>query len=434
MFEVKEKPQMVESAFLVGVYKDKSDAGSADSMLEELEELVKTLGISVAGGDLVRVSQYQARYLIGTGKSDEIVENAKELKADCIIFDNELSPVQQRNWEALSGVTVVDREEIILDIFARRAQTREAKLQVQLARLEYSLPRLARAWTHLGRQGGTAGPGAKGEGEQQIELDRRMIRKQIDTVKSDLITVRKNRATQRKTRRRIPIPLAAIVGYTNAGKSSLLAKLTGADVLIADKLFATLDTTTRRIELPNGHPMLLTDTVGFVRKLPHRLVESFKATLEEAVLADFLIHVLDASHPEVETFYRTTLDVLKELGADEKKMITVFNKMDLVENPMVIENGLRNLHPDALFASVHSGQGLDEIVDTITDMLSNLMLHLDLEIPHHRSDLVAQLHEHGKVFETKYEDEYVAVQAMIPNRIRNQFEAFIRKSPKSADE
>ena len=228
-----------------------------------------------------------------------------------IVFDNELSPGQQRKWEELSGMAVIDREEVILDIFGARARTREARLQVELARMEYSLPRLARAWSHLSRQQGLGG---KGEGESQLETDRRLVRRRIDQVKGELEEVRSQRATQRKQRERVPLPHAAIVGYTNAGKSSLLKKLTGADVFIEDKLFATLDPTTRRIELPGGQPLLLTDTVGFVRKLPHRLVESFKATLEEATLADFLVHLLDATQPEIFAFHRTTMEVLAELG------------------------------------------------------------------------------------------------------------------------
>jgi len=288
MFEIKAKDKMVERALLVGAYLDADKKADAQSLLAELEELVDTLGIPVVKRMLVHHREQHPRYLIGSGKAQEIVDLAKKLECDVLVFDNELSPSQQRNWEELAGMTVADRHEIILDIFGARAQTREARIQVDLARMEYSLPRLTRAWSHLGQQGG--GIGAKGEGESQLEQDKRKIRLQIDRLKRELETVRRARATQRKDRKRAPVPNAAIVGYTNAGKSSLLRRLTGADVLIENKLFATLDTTTRKIALPNKQPLLLTDTVGFVRKLPHQLVEAFNATLEEAAFSDFLIH------------------------------------------------------------------------------------------------------------------------------------------------
>ncbi|MBV9299013.1 MAG: GTPase HflX, partial [Verrucomicrobia bacterium] len=242
MFDIKEKPKQVERALLVGVYKGAEQRGDCESLLAELGSLVYTLDIPVVDRLLVKVQDRNPRYFVGSGKAEEIFERAKQLGIDVIVFDNGLSPAQQRNWEALTGVAVIDREEVILDIFARRAQTKEARLQVDLARLEYSLPRLTRAWGHLNRQGG--GLGGKGEGETQLETDRRLVRAQIDRLKSDLELVRLRRATQRKQRQRLPLPNAAIVGYTNVGKSALLRKLTGAQVLVEDKLFATLDTTT----------------------------------------------------------------------------------------------------------------------------------------------------------------------------------------------
>ena len=358
MFEIKEKPKQVEKALLIGVYKDAEQKEESASLLSELESLVETLEIPVVECLLVRVQARNPRYLVGSGKAEEIGEQAKQLSVDVIIFDNGLSPAQQRNWEALTGVAVIDREEVILDIFARRAQTKEARLQVDLARMEYSLPRLTRAWGHLSRQGG--GLGGKGEGETQLETDRRLVRAQIDRLKSDLELVRLRRATQRKQRERLPLPSAAIVGYTNVGKSALLNRLTGARALVADKLFATLDTTTRRVVLPSGQSLLLTDTVGFVRNLPHRLIEAFKATLEEAVLSDFLIHVLDASHPRVFDFYQTTMRVLVELGADAKRMITVLNKVDLVKDEATLHT-LRLHFPEGVFVSVRYGDGLKEL-------------------------------------------------------------------------
>jgi len=327
---------MVERALLVSVYQEKDELPQATRLLEELEELVGTLGVPVLATRTVRVREYNAKLLLSKGKVEELMQVVSEMKLDCIIFDNELTPAQQRNWETHSKVCVIDRQEVILDIFGQRAQTKEARLQIQLARMVYSLPRLTRAWSHLGQQGG--GIGSRGEGETQLELDRRMIRKQIDRLKADLATVRKQRETMRHQRVRVPVPHAAIVGYTNAGKSSLLKKLTGADVLVEDKLFATLDTTTRKIELPNQQRLLLTDTVGFVRKLPHLLVEAFKATLEEALTANFLIHVIDASQPDVKEIFQTTMDVLKELGADEKEIVIVLNKIDQIEDESQLQS------------------------------------------------------------------------------------------------
>ncbi len=404
---------MVERALLVGAYIDPLARDDAQSLLEELEELVNTLGIPVMERLLVHHREAHARYLVGSGKAEELAEIVRQEGYDVIIFDNELTPAQQRNWENLSNVTVVDRHEVILDIFGRRAQTREARLQVDLARMEYSLPRLTRAWTHLGQQGG--GIGAKGEGESQLEQDKRKIRQQIDRLKRELEEVRRSRSTQRKDRKRTPVPNAAIVGYTNVGKSSLLRKLTGADVLVENKLFATLDTTTRKIALPNKQPLLVTDTVGFVRRLPHQLVESFNATLEEAALADFLIHVLDASEPRVIEFYNTTRTVLEELGAEEKPTLIVFNKIDKVEDPAIL-SGLRRHYPEALFISVHDGAGLDALVDRMADLVGDAITTVELRLPAERSDLLARLHREGVVYELEYDGSDARVLASVPKR------------------
>ena len=417
MFEIKRREKMVERALLVSAYTDTAGKEDADDLLDELGELVRTLGVPVVGRMLAYNRAPQARLLVGSGKAEEVCEYARSLQCDVIVFDNELTPAQQRNWENLAKITVIDRQEIILDIFGARAQTREAKIQVDLARMTYSLPRLTRAWGHLGKQGG--GIGAKGEGESQLEQDKRKIRGQMDRLKQDLAEVRRNRANQRKDRKRAPVPNAAIVGYTNAGKSSLLRRLTGADVLVEDALFATLDTTTRKIDLPNKRPLLLTDTVGFIRKLPHQLVESFNATLEEAVLADFLVHLLDASHPRVLEFYGTTMKVLDELGADAKKTLTVFNKIDRVQDPM-IRAMLKNAHPEALFISVHSGEGLDVLVDRLGELVGAGTREVRLLIPHDRTDLLARLHREGTVHETVYEENFCRIRATIPAKLREQ--------------
>src|ERR1043166_3673593 len=377
MVEIKAKDKLVERALLVGAYLDTDKKADAQSLLAELEALVDTLGIPVGERMLVHHREQHPRYLIGSGKAQEIVDFAKKLECDVLVFDNELSPSQQRNWEELAGMTVADRQEIILDIFGARAQTREARIQADLARRSYSLPRLTHAWSHLGQQGG--GIGAKGEGESQLEQDKRKIRLQIDRLKRELAAVRSSRATQRKDRKRAPVPNAAIVGYTNAGKSSLLRRLTGANVLVEDKLFATLDTTTRKIALPNKQPLLLTDTVGFVRKLPHQLVEAFNATLEEAAVADFLIHVLDASQPEVMEFYNTTMNVLTELGADTKQMLVVFNKVDKVGDPSALV-ALDRHFPEAVSISAKTGEGLPELIERISEFVARGTMTISLQI------------------------------------------------------
>jgi GTP-binding protein HflX len=422
MFEIKQKPKQAEKALLVSVYTGAAQKEESESLLIELNSLVDTLGIPVLDSLLVRVQEPNPRYFVGSGKAEEIFEHAKQLEADVIVFDNELSPAQQRNWEAMTGLAVIDREEVILDIFAQRAQTKEARLQVDLARMEYSLPRLTRAWRHLSRQGG--GLGGKGEGETQLETDRRLIRTHIDRLKGDLELVRLRRATQRKQRERLPLPNAAIVGYTNVGKSALLKKLTGAQVLVEDKLFATLDTTTRRVDLPSGQGLLLTDTVGFVRNLPHRLIEAFKATLEEAVLSDFLIHVLDASHPRVYDFYQTTIRVLGELGADAKRMITVLNKVDLIADESTL-HALRLHFPDGTFVSVRSGEGLKELRHRMADLLADRVSKVELALPINRTDLLSLLRRTSNVLSASYENSHVIVVASVSPKVYARVEPFL---------
>lgn len=425
MFDTKES-RMVERALLLGTYTKAEEKHETSSLLEELEELVNTLGIPVIDQLLVHHRESHARYLVGSGKAEEIVAHAKGLQIDVLIFDHELTPAQQRNWEELSGMVVIDREEVILDIFAKRAQTREARLQIDLARMEYSMSRLTRAWSHLGQQGG--GIGAKGEGESQLEQDKRRIRGTIDRLKRDLAAVKQRRATQRKDRKREPVPNAAIVGYTNAGKSSLLRALTGAEVLVEDKLFATLDTTTRKIALPNKQPLLLTDTVGFVRKLPHRLIEAFNSTLEESVLADFLIHLLDASQPQVMEYYNTTRRVLNELGAEEKRAMLVFNKIDKVEDPAVLAQ-LRRHFPESAFISIKTGEGMQELVERISEFVANDVTTIELRIPQSRSDLIARLHREAKVISTEYVDNDVKIVARAARRTTRDYEKFREKEP-----
>jgi|TARA_B110000116_G_C16800859_1_gene570501 GTP-binding protein HflX len=438
MFEVREKPQLVEKALLVGVYYDKSEADEATSLLQELRELVETLNIGIAKTTLIKVRETYPSHLMGKGKMAETIELAKELGCDCIIFDNELSPNQQRNWENDSNILVIDRHEVILDIFSMRARSREARLQVQLARMQYTLPRMARMWSHLDRQGGGSGGGkggggaARGEGEKQIEIDRRLARKKIDRVKAELEKVKKQRRTQRKERNRADLPHAAIVGYTNAGKSSLLNCLTESTVLAEDKLFVTLDTTTRKLNLEDGQTLLLTDTVGFVRRLPHDLVESFKATLEEALLANFLIHVIDGSSKDVLDHHETTLSVLKELGADEKKIVQVVNKIDLIDESKLWE--LKNNFPEAVFISVKTTHGISDLMDKMADMLlQNIVRHI-MKIPQSRQDLVALLHREGKILSQDYVGNDIVLTATYSKRFLAKFAEFVMaESMKDSD-
>ncbi len=413
--------KVTQRAYLVGLQTPKMTAGEGAELLGELEELVQNLGIEIVHHTLVNLREPQPKFLLGSGKAAELIREAKELGADVIVVDEELSPAQQRNWEAESGLAVIDRQEVILEIFADRAQTREAVLQVALARMEYSLPRLKRAWTHLSRQRGKGAMG--GEGETQLEQDRRLVRDRIAHLKSELDHVLQQREVQRRKRMRKPVPGAAIVGYTNAGKSSLLNQLTGAHVLAADKLFATLDPTTRQLALPDGRTLLMTDTVGFIRRLPHRLVEAFKATLEEVVVSDFIIHLLDAANPNVEHHFATTMDVLRELGAGDKTMITVFNKIDAAD-PQALAL-LRARHPAALFISVRTGAGLDRLLARCAELAIDDHLSAELLIPHHRYDIVGKLHQLGTVREQETRDDGVLLRGRFPLKHRAIFEPFV---------
>ena len=398
--------KLVERAVLIGIRPHDQDPAVAAEHLAELKELVANLDIPVVGEIVVSLRTPQAEYFTGSGKAEEIAQQCAELKADCLIFDNPLSPSQQRNWERLVKVCVIDREEVILDIFASRATTREAVLQVELARLHYNLPRLTRAWTHLSRQRGGV-TGARGQGETQIETDRRLLKLRIASLEKELHVLKQQRATGRKHRERTAIPHGAIVGYTNVGKSSLLHHLSGAGILVADQLFATLDPTTRRITLPNRQDLLLTDTVGFVRKLPHSLVEAFKSTLEEAVLADFLILVLDLASPQLDAQWETTLNVLKELGAEEKNTLIVFNKMDLIdpERDAMLLARTRALFPGSVYISTRTGEGMNDLLRHLEKLTGARRKILRVLLPPQAAKLVALAHAKGNIFEESYRDD-----------------------------
>ena len=415
MFDTETRDEkQVTSAYLVGIKEPTVEINKAQEHLFELGELVNTMGLEITGNCLVNLRTLNTRYYIGSGKAEEISAQAKQNNAECIIVDFELSPSQQRNWEKQSGLCVIDRREVILDIFAGRATTREAVIQVALARMQYSLPRLKRAWTHLSRQRGGM-KGTRGEGEKQLEVDRRLVLTRITQLKKELKEVSKHRDVQRAKRENNAIPLGAIVGYTNAGKSSLLNLLSGADVFVEDKLFATLDPTTRLVSLPEKQKILLTDTVGLIRKLPHNLVEAFKSTLEEALVADFIIHVLDVSNPSVEQHWETTISLLEELNALNKPSIVVYNKTDKLDNPVVIAR-LRALKPDAMFISVKTGEGIESLKSRLQEQLNAGTVLMHLELPHGNYEIPANLYKIGNVISAKYEEEATYITARLPKK------------------
>jgi len=415
----------LERAFLVGVQTPEMGPGEGAELLAELQELVENLGLTVTRSILVNLRQPSPRFLLGSGKAAELAAEADADGADVIVLDEALSPGQQRNWEELAGRAVIDRQEVILEIFADRAHTREAILQVALARMEYSLPRLTRAWSHLSRQRGRGQLG--GEGETQLEQDRRVVRDRIARLKDELDSVRKQRAVQRKRRLRVPVPTASLVGYTNAGKSSLLNALTGSQVLAEDKLFATLDPTTRQLDLPGNQKLLLTDTVGFIRRLPHDLVEAFKATLEEVGVADFIIHVLDVSNPHFEHHHATTLSVLNELEVANHPILTVFNKVDLASESAC--QRARELEPEGMLLSARTGEGIPALLTRFRELVAWQLGATELLIPHERYDVIARLHQIGHIQSQDAEDLGMRFRARIPPAQLGYFAPFAVGNP-----
>ena len=411
-----------ERAYLVGVRDEEVKITEAESLLKELAGLASTLGIETAGTVMVQLRTRSPATLIGSGKTEEIIAAAKAEGADSIIFDKTLSPIHQRNWEKLSGLSVYDRSELIIDIFASRARSREATLQVELAMLKYSLPRLAHSYGGLHRQRGGRF-GTKGSGEQKIELDRRQISKKISDIEDELVVVRRSRATQRKRRERLALRRAAIVGYTNAGKSSLLNAIAStADVLAEDKLFATLDPTTRRLDTGSGS-VLVTDTVGFVRNLPHGLVEAFKATLEEAADADLLVHVIDAADTESEIQYETTRKVLQEIGADTSKSLLVYNKVDKMSDRTPLEF-IAIRHPGAIFVSAATGEGLPELIKAIESALTADEAEMTLRVSAEDYAVVPLLYREATVLSEDHDGEATIVRCRVPERLMSRVERF----------
>jgi len=421
MKELLDTADRPERSWLVGIQTDRVGKHESESLLRELGGLAATLGLEVLGETAVRVRDRNPALFVGTGKADEIVASAMGAEADSILFDHVLSPVQQRNWEELSGLRVYDRSELIIRIFAGRALTREASLQVELAELEYAIPRLAHSYSALSRQRGGR-YGTKGKGEQKLELDRREIERRVHEIKEELKVVRKSRDTQRKRRERQAVPRAAVVGYTNAGKSSLLNALCDSGVVAEDKLFATLDPTTRRMAMGKSGTLLLTDTVGFVRNLPHGLVEAFKATLEEAALSDLLVEVVDASDPESDRHMQTTTEVLREIGAGELGRVLVLNKADLVDEESL--RGLAARHPDARIISVKTGNGIPELRTAIEAALLSGDAVATLRIPDAEYALVALLHREAQVLSEGHDGEATVVECRLPARLVSKFEGY----------
>lgn len=420
MVEIKQEEEKKVRCLLIGA---PAKVKGEDATPRELQGLVDTLGMEVADTIVLLRIEPTPAYGIGKGKTQEIADRAKEIFADCIIFDWPLDPSKQRNWERLTGIPVFDRNEVILRIFAQRAQTKEACLQVELARLQYSLPRLSHMYGDMSRQRG-GNYGAKGSGETQLELDRRQVEEKILSIKKDLEQVQVDRETQRKQRKRLAQQSAALVGYTNAGKSSLLNALTGADVFVEDKLFATLDPTTRKLSLSEASTVLLTDTVGFISNLPHTLVNSFHSTLEEASLADQLLIVVDSSDVDCFKQYEQVLKVLKEIGAEQIPQKVILNKIDRVKEDTVLMAKLQQEFPDAIHASAKTQEGFEEILSFLTEVLLGALK--DYKIPLSRPDVVELIRKNGTIEKEEWLEDAVYLTARIPGRIDSEGKASTR--------
>jgi GTP-binding protein HflX len=408
--------------FLIGVELKSRSAADLSESLAELAELATTAGTEIIGQGVQKLASPVAATFIGPGKAGEFATACKAQDVDTVIFDDELTPAQTRNLEKIFNCKIMDRTALILEIFGQRARTREGKLQIEHAQLEYLLPRLTRFWSHLSRQRGSTGS-IGGEGESQLESDRRKIQERLDKISSELDVVRRQRETQRAGRQRSHWPLASIVGYTNAGKSTLLNRLTGASVLAEDKLFATLDPTTRRLRLPTNQNVLLTDTVGFIKKLPHGLVEAFKATLEEVVQADLLVHVVDISHPLAAEQIDAVNDVLLEIGAAEKPVLMVFNKLDRLTGG--IAPVMRDKYPHAVSISAKTGEGLEPLLAEIGTQLRPIREFLDLRVPLAEAAAIARLHAVGQVVESRYSARHARFKVRIPPYLHQEFAAFV---------
>ncbi len=412
----------VQRAFLVGVELPGMSGFEAERSLDELELLTDTAGAEPVDRELVNRRQIDSATYIGSGKAAELATLTRALDIDLVVFDNPLTPGQQRNLQKLFECDVVDREALILDIFAQHATSRVGAIQVELALLRYYLPRLRGRGKSMSQQG--AGVLARGPGETKLETDRRRIVQRISRLERDLKETVQHRATQRKSRQKSEIQQVSIVGYTNAGKSTLLNALTDAGALVEDRLFATLDSTVRRLELPDGRMALVADTVGFVRRLPHHLVEAFQSTLAEVAQADLLLHVVDGTDDDPAGQLAAVREVLAEIHAGSITELMVVNKVDAMTD--VEKQRLRNLYPDAVMVSALEGTGLDELLERVGEMLAPPMVTMTLEIPYERGDVVAAAHRAGEVIEEKHDDQGTILEVRVPESARSRFAAFSR--------
>ncbi len=424
-----------ERAFLVGVniYNQEKLLSLEDS-LTELSLLAQTAGLDIAGQAYQKLDRPNPQTLIGPGKVQEILILANEVRADIILFDEELSPRHLRELEHIFGeeIRIIDRTTLILDIFAQHAQTREGSLQVELAQYEYRLPRLTRAWTHLarqaggggGRSGSVGGVGLRGPGETQLEVDRRDIRRRIIYLKEKLEKVRTHRQQYRSRRRRSQMPVVALVGYTNAGKSTLLNKLSNADIYVADQLFATLDPTTRRVELPGGRAVLFTDTVGFIQKLPTSLIASFRATLEEIADADLLLHIIDISHNTAIAQAEAVHETLIEIEADNIPVISILNKIDLLIDPEGARNTLIAF-PQSVAISALTGEGIQELLNTVEGILYSSNRTISVRLPYQKGGLISLFHDVGQIENIEHDESEVIIRGEIPDRFLSKFQPYL---------
>jgi GTP-binding protein HflX len=416
---------VVQRALLVGTGAGSRTAEEAEASLDELALLADTAGADVVASELQRRDTPDPATYVGKGKVEELRGLADGLDVDVVIFDDELTPAQQRNLEKALAVDVVDRVALILDIFAQHATSGEGMVQVELAQLRYRMPRLRGRGIQLSQQG--AGIGTRGPGETQLEVDRRRIQRRIAKLERDLDQLARTRVTQRKARRRRAITTVALVGYTNAGKSTLLNRLTHAEVLVEDRLFSTLDPATRRLRLPGGETVLLSDTVGFVRRLPHQLVEAFRSTLEEVVEADFVLHLVDAAAPEPEARIDAVHQVLREIHADEIPELVVLTKADAAAPGAVAD--LQRRHPGAVAVSAHSGAGIDSLLAELAGRLRALAQPIELEIPYDRGDVVAALHREGDVLVEVHEEGGTRIRVRLPAAVASRYRDFAVIAP-----
>jgi GTP-binding protein HflX len=415
-----ERGRVRQRALLVGTDFGAASVEDAEASLAELGLLADTAGADPVESVLQRRTTPDPATFIGKGKAEELREMVQALDIDVVIFDDELTPAQQRNLEKLFSVDIVDRAAVILDIFAQHATSQEGAVQVELAQLRYRLPRLRGRGVQLSQQG--FGINARGPGETQLEVDRRRLLRRIQKLERDLRELAATRQTQRKARRRSDIPVVALVGYTNAGKSTLLNRLTNAGVLVQDQLFSTLDPTVRRMRLPGGETVLLSDTVGFVRRLPHQLVEAFRSTLEEVGSSDLLVHLVDVSGPDVESHIAAVDAVLREIDAHDVPMLLVWNKADVADRDDVKQ--LLAAHPGSVAISATTGDGIPELLDVIGDRLRALLRVTEFVVPYDRGDVLAALHRAGEVLVEVHGDMGTRVRARLPHAAASRFAEF----------